>query len=130
MERIIHEEMTLKVVHLVDRRQHGFLPNESCATNLVQLMDDVAQSLHKNIGTDIIYFDFAKAFYTVNHDIILHKLKLKSKIDGRLLRFLQDYLKNRKQRVVLDNTVSDILDVHSGVAPRFNTWPTTIYFVH
>ena len=83
MERIIHEEMILKVVHLVDRRQHGFLPNKSCATNLVQLMDDVAQSLHKNIGTDIIYFDFAKAFDAVNHDIILHKLKLKFKIDGR-----------------------------------------------
>ena len=115
MERIIHEEMTLKVIHLVNRRQHGFLPNKSCATNLVQLMDDVSQSLHKNIGTDIIYFDFAKAFDTVNHDIILHKLKLKFKIDGRLLKFLQDYLKNRKQRVVLDNTVSDILDVHSGV---------------
>ena len=78
-------------------------------------MDDVAQSLHKNIGTDIIYFDFTKAFDTVNHDIILHKLKLKFKIDGRLLKFLQDYLKNCKQRVVLDNTVSDILDVHSGV---------------
>ena len=83
--------------------------------NLIQLIDDVAQSLHKNIDTDIIYFDFAKAFDTVSHDIILHKLKTKFKIDGRLLNFFQDYLKKRKQRVVLDNTVSDILDVYSGV---------------
>ena len=115
MERIIHEETTLKVLHLIDRRQHGFFPNRSCATNLIQLIDDVAQSLHKNIDTDIIYFDFAKAFDTVSHDIILHKLKTKFKIDGRLLNFFQDYLKNRKQRVVLDNTISDILDVYSGV---------------
>ena len=71
--------------------------------------------MHKNINTDIIYFDFAKAFDTVSHDIILHKLKTKFKIDGRLLNFFQDYLKNRKQRVVLDNTFSDILDVYSGV---------------
>ena len=117
MERKIHEETTLKVLHLIDRRQHGFSPNRSCATNLIQLIliDDVAQFLHKNIDTDIIYFDFAKAFDTVSHDIILHKLKTKFKIDGRLLNFFQDYLKNRKQRVVLDNTVSDILDVYSSV---------------
>ena len=81
----------------------------------MQLIDDVAQSLHKNIDTDIIYFDFAKAFDTVSDDIILHKLKTKFKIDGKLLNFFQDYLKNRKLRVVLDNTVSDILDVYSGV---------------
>ena len=74
---IIHEEIANKVMPLIDKRQHGFLPNRSCSTNLVQLTDDVAQSLHKNIGTGIIYFDFAKAFDTVRHDIILRKLKQK-----------------------------------------------------
>ena len=59
MERIIHEETLPKVVSLIDKRQHGFLPNRSCATNLTILIDDVTKSLHKNIGTDIIYFDFA-----------------------------------------------------------------------
>ena len=97
----------IKVLHLIDRRQHGFFPNRSYATNLIQLIDDD--------DTDIIYFDFAKAFDIANHDIILHKLKAKFKIDGRLLKFYEDYLKNRKQHVVLDSTVSDILDVYSGV---------------
>ena len=59
-------------------------------------------------------FDFAKAFDSVNHDLILHKLKTKFKIDGRLLKFLQDYLRHWKQRVVLDNIASKVLDVHSG----------------
>ena len=115
MERIIHEEITIKVMPLIDKRQHGFLPNRSCSTNLVQLTDDVAQSLHKNIGTDIIYFDFAKAFDTVSHDIILRKLKQKFNIDGRLLKFLQDYLAHRRQKVILDNVSSNILNVNSGV---------------
>ena len=48
MERIIHEEMLPKVVSLIDKRQHGFLPNRSCATNLTILIDDVTKSLHKN----------------------------------------------------------------------------------
>ena len=115
MERIIHEEMLPKVVSLIDKRQHGFLPNRSCATNLTILIDDVTKSLHKNIGTDVIYFDFAKAFDSVSHDIILQKLKTKFKIDGRLLKFLKNYLKQRKQRVILDNCTSEELDVHSEV---------------
>ena len=62
MEKIIHEEMLHKVMSLIDNRQHGFLPNRSCATNLTILIDDITKSLHNNTETDIIYFDFAKAF--------------------------------------------------------------------
>ena len=115
MERIIHEEMLPKVVFLIDEQQHGFLPNRSCATNLTILIDDVTKSLHKNIGTDVIYFDFAKAFDSVSHDIILQKLKTKfQKIDGRLLKFQENYLKKRKQRVILDNIMSEELDCTLG----------------
>ena len=112
MERIIHEGITLKVMPLIDQRQHGFLPNRPCSTKLLQLTDDVVQSLHKNIGTDIIYSDFAKAFDTVNHDIILRKLRQKFDINGRLLKFLQNYLAPRKKKVILNNISSNILDVN------------------
>ena len=61
MERIVHDELYAKVLYLIDLRQHGFLPSKSFTTNLIGLIDDVAQSLHKKTDTDIIYFDFAKA---------------------------------------------------------------------
>ena len=115
LERIIHEEIISKTLHLIDKRQHGFLPLKSCATNLISLTDDIAQNLHKKVGTDIIYFDFAKAFDTVSHDKVLQKLKSRFGIDGRLLKFLQEYLRNRKQNVILNNIKSEILDVRSGV---------------
>ena len=108
--------------------QYGFLPNRSCSTNLVQLTDDVAQSLHKNIGTDIIYFDFAKAFDTVSHDIILRKLKQKFNIDDRLLKFLQDYLAHRRQKVILDNVSSNILNVNSG-APQWSIFGPLLFII-
>ena len=107
-ERIIHDEMISTTSHLIDKCQHGFLPRKSCATNLLCLIDNLAQNLHKNIGTDVIYFDFAKVFDTVSHDILLQKLKSRFSIDRRLLKFLQDYLKNRRQSVVLNSTKSDI----------------------
>ena len=47
------------------------------------------------MSTDVVYFDFSKAFDSVNHDLILHKLKVFYSIDGRLLKFLSYYLRVR-----------------------------------
>lgn len=42
--------------------QHGFLKNRSCLTQLLSALHDTALNLDKNIQTDVIYLDFAKAF--------------------------------------------------------------------
>ena len=64
---------------------------------------------------DVICFDFAKAFDTVCHDIILHKLKHIYKIDGLMLNFIQSYLQDRIHRVAIDGSFSDYVSVNSGV---------------
>ena len=115
MERIIYDEVFSRTHHLIDSRQNGFLKNNSCAMNLTTLIESLSTNLLQDLPTDIIYFDFAKAFDTVNHDLILSKLKYQYSIDGRMLKFFKSYLSNRTQRVVLDNCTSDIVDVLSGV---------------
>ena len=75
----------------------------------------MALSLNDNIRTDVVYFDFAKAFDSVNHDLILHKLKHNFKIDGRLLKFIANYLKDRQQQVLVSGKLSALKDVRSGV---------------
>lgn len=114
-EKIIRNELMLRCNHKLDDRQHGFLPSKSCCTQLVGFCDSLALSLNKNIRSDVIYFDFAKAFDSVNHDIILHKLKHKFEIDGLLLNFIRVYLKDRIQSVVIGNHKSSSLNVLSGV---------------
>ena len=52
---------------------------------------------------------------TLNHDLILFKLKNKYGIDGRLLKFIQNYLQGREQSVVLENSASSSKPVLSGV---------------
>ena len=115
MERVVQDELLNLTGNLLNSAQHGFLSGKSCTTNLITLTDDIANNLFNDIGADIIYFDFAKAFDTVNHDLLLSKLKTNFKIDGRLLKFIASYLRNRQQRVVLDNTFSDYKPVKSGV---------------
>ena len=114
-ERIIKEELLFTTQNLINETQHGFLAKKSCATNLVGLCDSVSLSLNEKLKTHVIYFDFAKAFDSVNHDIILNKLKTNFEIDGRLLKFLANYLQNRKQQVLVGGKLSSPLNVISGV---------------
>ena len=87
-ERILYDELLTRTIDKIDTRQHGFLRNRSCNSNLLLFTESIVRTLHEKIGTDVIYFDFAKAFDTVSHDLILNKLKTQYNIDGALLKFL------------------------------------------
>ena len=116
-ERILKEELLLRTSHLLDSRQHGFLNHKSCSTNMISFTDNVVLSINDTctLSTDVVYFDFSKAFDSVNHDFILDKIKNSYSIDGRLLKFLKNYLCEREQRVVLDGVKSSLKPVLSGV---------------
>ena len=60
------------------------------------------------------YLDFAKAFNKVPHCALLNKLS-RFRIPGQLINWFQSYLSDRYQRVALQGTYSDWLQVLSGV---------------
>ena len=60
------------------------------------------------------FLDISKAFDKVWHDGLIFKLK-QNGISGRLLSLLENYLQNRKQRVVLNGSHSDYSKIDSGV---------------
>ena len=66
----------------------------------------ISLSLKENIRSDLIYLDFAKAFDSVNHDLILKKLKHSFGINGESLCFIKYYLEDRKQAAVVNGSVS------------------------
>ena len=100
-EKLIRDEIMSICEKKINPKQHGFLPGKSCTTQMLSFYDSLAVNINDLSSTDVIYFDFAKAFDSVNHDIILHKLKHQFNIDGLLLKFLVNYLKDRTQAVVM-----------------------------
>ena len=62
----------------------------------------------------MIYLDFAKAFDTVDHSVLLKKLRLYG-VKGELFCWFKDYLSERTQRVVLKGAASHWSPVTSGV---------------
>ena len=114
-EKCIRNELYNRCKDKIHPSQHGFLPGKSCTTQLVPFVNDIAIGLSNNEEIDVVYFDFARAFDSVNHGIILHKLKYEFNIDGNMLKLIKDYLHNRTQRVILDGVYSETLNVKSGV---------------
>ena len=114
-EYCIKDLLIAKCGNLIKENQHGFSIEKSCLTQLLPLIDKFSVAMNNKSRVDTIYFDFAKAFDSVNHDLILYKLKNKFGIDGLLLQVLRDYLSNRYQRVVINGFLSGSLSVSSGV---------------
>ena len=74
----------------------------------------IGQNLDKNIQTDVLYLDLAKAFDSVDHHILLKKLH-SFRVAVSVQRWFSDFLNGRTQRVVVDGATSDLSPVTSGV---------------
>jgi len=115
-ESIMRDEMIkhLQRHSLIKSSQHGFVSNRSCLTNLLVFMEEVTSYIDKGYPIDVIYLDFQKAFDKVPHKRLLLKLVAHG-IDGNVLKWIENWLKNRKQRVVINGCFSDWSNVISGV---------------
>ena len=116
MESIIREKLEdyLYKNNLLAKQQHGFVKGRSCTTNLLETLDFISSRLDKGIPVDVVLLDFAKAFDTVPHKRLLVKLKAYG-IDGLTLDWIESFLKNRRQRIVQGEIVSNWVEIFSGV---------------
>ena len=94
--------------------QHGFRKGRSCKTQLIEFMDDFTSNLEEGHQTDILIMDFAKAFNKVDHSLLTHTLHHYG-IRGKVNTWIKNWLKDRKQSVVVDGEKSEPVSVDSGV---------------
>ena len=85
-----------------------------CLTNLVDFFHDMFSIYDKSRAVDILYLDFRKAFDKVPHKRLMAKVRSLGIID-EVGDWIEDWLSDRKQRVVINGTSSGWRDVTSGV---------------
>ncbi len=116
MESILRDNIFsfLSENQLISPHQHGFVSGKSTVTQLIECLNSWHKYLDEGKAVDVIYLDFSKAFDTVSHKKLLEKLPSYG-ISGRMLRWLEAFLSNRQQRVIVDGAYSPWSPVLSGV---------------
>ncbi|GAB0182767.1 mitochondrial enolase superfamily member 1 [Grus japonensis] len=115
------EELVLGVIskhveeeEVIGSGQHGFTKGKSCLTNLIAFCDDMTGWVDEGRAVDVVYLNFSKAFDTISHNILIDKLR-KCGLDEWTVRWIENWLSGRAQRVVISGTESSWRPVAGGV---------------
>jgi len=116
MEAHIKEELTthLKKHRLIRDSQHGFMSGKSCTTNLLHFLEILTKAADDGVSVDVVFLDFSKAFDKVPHRKLISKLEGLG-VKGKILQWIENWLADRYQRVVIDGVESTWEKVKSGV---------------
>ena len=89
---------------LIKEMQHDFIPGISCLTNLLTFLERMTSYLDSSFPVDVIYLDISKTFDKAHG------------IGDNIHRWIGEWLKDRKQRVVMRGQKSEWSLVKSRVS--------------
>ena len=116
IERAVHNHVYsyLSAHNILNEHQSGFRPKHSTETALVDMVDDWLTNINSGKMTGVAFIDLRKAFDTVNHGILIDKLRLIG-ASSITLKWFRSYLSGRMQSVTFKDTISSKLPVNIGV---------------
>ena len=100
MERLVHDQIYAhlhKYSMLLDA-QIGFRQYHSTSTCILRLLDNIYRHMDEGVMTGVVFLDLTKAFDTIDHEILLHKLTTFN-IGPMTIEWFDSYLSNRLQVV-------------------------------
>ena len=116
LERVVYNQLITFIndQNLLTNSQYGFRPGRSTEAALVSFTDHVLRAFDRDEYTISVFLDLSKAFDTVDHSIMLHKLHHYG-VRGTAHTWFHSYLSNRLQHVHLNNHSSTNLPITCGV---------------
>jgi retron-type reverse transcriptase len=104
----------LKLRNFFSDSQYGFREQHSTQHALLDIINKLQNNMDNKLFSCGIFIDLKKAFDTVDHDILLCKLKYYG-IRGVVNDWFSSYLKNRSQTTLVGNCISDKEETLCGV---------------
>ena len=112
MAKIIEKAASSQVIqHVNDHNlgemfQSAYKTHHSTETALLQVKNNILQSLDDNKVVLLVLLDLSAAFDTIDHGILIDRLKTRFGINGTALQWFKTYLKDRSTRVMINNVMS------------------------
>ena len=117
MEKIILNQLWnhFKTNNLLPNYKSAYRANHSTETAILNLRDNILQSMEKNINTEMVALDLSAAFDTVNYRILLEVLNKYYGIRGLALQWLKSYLTDRQFKVQIEENFSEVKTINFSV---------------
>ena len=130
LEKIVYKRLFsfLNDSDILIPNQFGFRKKHSTDYAIIQLCDKIIEALTKKEHIIGVFMDLSKAFDTIDHKILIYKLKHYG-IRGIALSWFIDYLSNREQYVDFDSCSSNRLNIKCGVPQGSILGPSYFSFI-
>ena len=103
IEKVILQSLTRHIEDesMFDPYQSAYRANHSPETALLFVVNQIMMAFDNRKGTALVIIDFGSAFDTIDHAMLLRRLRLRYGLEGKALDFIASYLQGRTQRVVI-----------------------------
>ena len=108
---------------------HGFTKKRSTCTNLLESLNDWTLCVQSRQQVAIVYIDFRKAFDVILHRKLLARLHSYGVRDSLLL-WLKNHFANRTHQTKIGPSLSDVIDLISGVVQGSGVAPLMFFDLH
>ena len=100
---------------LISKFQSGFRPKHSSLTLLLQMCDEWLKNMDEGKITGLVSLDIKKAFDSINHQMLMSKMKDQFGIRENELNWFTFYLTDRQQVCCVNDHISSWKSIESGV---------------
>ena len=116
IERVVHNQLMEFIDHnkILSEAQFGFRKGHSTTTCILSFLNDVYQNMDEGKYTGVVVLDLKKAFNTVDHSILIKKLRMYGLSDNAC-KWFTSYLRGRTQLTKVNGKVSDTRVMQWGV---------------
>ena len=117
IRRIVYNQFYAEYLtenNLISCNQSGFRSLHSTATALLKATDNWAFNIGKGNVNAVIFLDLKKAFDTVDHSILLSKLKAYG-VGSNSSNWFKSYLDNRTQKCFVNGSLSESPPITWGI---------------
>ena len=110
---------------LISSQQWAYRKSHSTELLLVKMTEAWRHALDRKLVVGVVFVDFRKAFDSISHPVLLHKLQGLG-IAGDIWLWIKDYLTNRSQMTIVNGCASEAMPVRFGV-PQGSVLDPTLF---
>ena len=117
LEKVVLKQLTEYMTrnNLHGKMQSAYKPGHSTETALLRIQNDLLLDLGKKHGIILILLDLSAAFDTIDHDILLTRLRSLLGVEAAALAWFESYLKLRSSAVCVGSMASEMSTLKYGV---------------